>query len=256
MIVSGAEILGGAAAGAVGFFAAGPAGAAALGGIGAAAVAAIRHVGEEAAQRILGPREQIRTGAMLALTAAKIKEKADQGQQFRNDGFFDEKQPGRSDAEDIAESLISKAQREAEEKKLPYLANMLANIAFDSMISPQMAHQLAKIAEGLTYRQLVILRMIPAAASLGLRSSNYRDHGRFTKELYQVLYEIFDLERRGFIAVGGNAVLGITDLIPSLLQIQGVGADLYNLMDLQKMKATEIADVVRILRIGSSASPS
>jgi hypothetical protein len=252
MILSGAEILGGAAAGAVGFFAAGPAGAAALGGIGAAAAAALRHAGQEAAQRLLGPREQVRIGAMLALTASRIKEKAEQGHQFRNDGFFDEKEPGRSDAEDIAESLIGKAQREAEEMKLPFMANMLANIAFDSLISPQMAHQLSKIAESLTYRQLAILRTIPHAANLGLRGTNYHSHGSFSKELYQVLYEVFDLERRGFIAVGGNAVLGITDIIPRMLKIQGVGTDLYNLMGLSTMKASEVAEIVRVLSIGST----
>ena len=58
LINTGAEIAGGAVGGALGFLASGPVGAALLGAGGAAAAAALKHIGEEASERLLGPREQ------------------------------------------------------------------------------------------------------------------------------------------------------------------------------------------------------
>ena len=40
------------------------------------------------------------------------------------------------------ESTLLKSQRESEEKKLPYMAHLLANLAFDREISAEMAHQM------------------------------------------------------------------------------------------------------------------
>ena len=49
------------------------------------------------------------------------------------------------------------AQKEYEERKLQYIANLYANIAFDDSISCEMADKLLKISSELTYRQLIIL---------------------------------------------------------------------------------------------------
>lgn len=62
LIGTGSEIAGGAAAGALGFLLGGPVGAVVGGASGSAAAAALRHVGEEVSERLLGPREQVRVG--------------------------------------------------------------------------------------------------------------------------------------------------------------------------------------------------
>lgn len=64
LITGGAEIAGGAIGGALGFLAAGPAGAAALGAGGSVAGLALSHVGEDIADRFLGPREKVRIGGV------------------------------------------------------------------------------------------------------------------------------------------------------------------------------------------------
>ncbi len=248
MLNGGFQLAGGAAAAAIGFLAGGPAGAAVLGAAGAAVSQALSHVGEEISQRLLGPREKMRVGGVLALAAARIKARIDAGEKVRSDGFFDEKVSGRSDAEEIAESVILRAQREAEEKKLPYMANLLANVVFEAGISVQMAHQISRTAESLTYRQLCILRLIPIVSQLGLRSESYRTQANFPSPLLDILYEVYDLERRGIIAVGGNAVLGLTDIEPSKLIIQGLGAHLYNLMRLSDIKVEEVMPIAIALR--------
>src|SRR5687767_3997284 len=119
LVNAGAEIAGGAIGAALGFFAGGPIGAAALGAGGAAIATALKHIGEEASKRLLGPREQVRVGGVLAMTAAEVKERLNAGDKVRDDDFFEDKIGGRSDAEEVAESVLLKSQREAEERKLP-----------------------------------------------------------------------------------------------------------------------------------------
>lgn len=109
LIDAGAEVAGGAIGGALGFLAAGP-----LGAAGAAAAAALKHIGEEASERLLGPREQVRVGGVLALIAAEVKARSDAGEPLRTDGFF--QAAGRNAAEEVAEAVLLKAQREVEEK--------------------------------------------------------------------------------------------------------------------------------------------
>lgn len=89
LINTGAEIAGGAVGGALGFLAGGPAGAAILGASGAAAAAALKHIGEEASERLLGPREQVRVGGVLAIAAGEIHQRLERGESVRTDGFFD-----------------------------------------------------------------------------------------------------------------------------------------------------------------------
>src|SRR4051794_15930672 len=75
LISGGAEIAGGAVGSALGFLAAGPLGAALLGAGGAAVAMTFRHIGQEASERLLGPREKVRVGAVLAIAAAEISER-------------------------------------------------------------------------------------------------------------------------------------------------------------------------------------
>lgn len=233
LIAGGAELAGGAVGGALGFLAGGPMGAAVFGAGGAAAAMALKHIGTEAAERLLGPREKTRIGAALAIAAAEIQQRISQGQTLRGDQFFEAKPGGgRSDAEEVAENVLLKAQREAEEKKVRYLGFLLANVAFDASISPAMAHQIIKTAEQLTYRQLCLLKLAVVKGGFALRSGNYRGQGRFEKPLYQILYECLDLSHRGLVNFGSEVVFGPTDVEPGKMTIQGLGGDIFNLMRL------------------------
>jgi hypothetical protein len=154
---------------------------------------ALGKVGGEISSRQLGPREEKRVGATLIIAAAEINRRLENGDALRDDGFFDEKQTGRSDAAEVAESILLKVQREPEEKKIPYMGYLLSSIAFDPEISVQMAHQLSKIAEQLTYRQSCILKLCDVKDKYNLRDKDYRDQDVDKKDLYQVLYECAEL---------------------------------------------------------------
>lgn len=248
LINTGAEIAGGAVGGALGFLAGGPVGAALLGAGGAAAAAALKHIGEEASERLLGPREQVRVGGVLAIAAGEISQRIELGEAVRTDGFFDQNAKGRSDAEEVTESVLLKSQREPEEKKIPYMAHLLAGVAFDAQISAHMAHQITKAAEQLTYRQLCILKLAVVKDTFGLKDGDYRSHGAFAKELYQILYECLDLYHRGFINFGGDVAFGPTDVKPRGMTVQGLGADIFNLMKLSLTPNEDLMPIVSQLR--------
>lgn len=248
LISGGAEIAGSAVGAALGFFAGGPVGAAVLGAGGAAAAMALKHVGQEVSARLLAPREKVRVGGVLAIAAAEIDRRIRNGESLRSDGFFERTSTSRSDAEEVAESVLLKSQREPEERKLQYMGYLLANIAFDAEISGQMAHQIIKAAEGLTYRQLCIMKLAVVKDSFGLRSGDYRGQGSFTKDLYQVLYECLDLYNRGFVNFGGEVAFGPTDIAPGRMTVQGLGADLYNLMGLSTISNNELTPIAAQLR--------
>lgn len=248
LLDSGVEIAGGAVGGALGFFAGGPVGAAALGAAGAAAAKILKNIGQEVSERLLGPREKVRVGAVLAVAAAEINERIVSGEKIRTDGFFDEKPSGRSDAEEVAESVLLRSQREPEEKKIHYMGHLLSSVAFDPQINAHMAHQIIKAAEQLTYRQLCILKLAVTKQVWGLRNGDYQGQGSFSKELYQVLYECIDLYHRGFINFGGEVAFGPTDINPGKMAAQGLGADIYNLMRLVTIPEEDIAPIATQLK--------
>ncbi len=200
IIQQGTKIAGGAVGSALGFFAAGPAGAAVLGAMGTMASESLAHIGEEVASRMLGPREMVRVGGVLALAAERIQERIAAGDHIRDDDFFAGREGERSNADEVAESLILKAQREAEEKKIPFIANMLANIAFDPSVTVETAHQLSKTAEALTYRQLCIVRASQFMKGSNVQFRNFRSMSAIESPLMETLYETFDLMQRGLIS--------------------------------------------------------
>ena len=141
-----------------------------------------------------------------------------------------------------------KSQREPEELKLPYMAHLLSNLAFDSHISVNMAHQLIKAAEELTYRQLCIMKLTSAKDQFALRLEDYRGRGNFSRELLQVLYEYFDLYHKGLVNFGGAVAFGPSDVKPGETVIQGLGAELFNLMRLREIPIDNVTPVAAQLK--------
>ncbi len=185
---------------------------------------------------------------MLAIAALEIHQRLEKGESLRDNGFFDEKPNGRSDAEEVAEAIMLKCQREPQEKKIPYMGYLKASIAFNPDISADMGYQIIKEADQLTYRQLCILKLVAEKDKFGLRDGNYRDHGRFSKELYSVLYECMALYQKEYIAQEDSHALGLTSIVPGDMTVQGIGNDLFKLMKLSSIPDEDVIPIAEVLK--------
>ena len=229
--------------------------------VGSAAGNLLSGLGQDIWERHLSRREKQRLGTVLGVMVAEIHRRREAGESVRTDGFFDEKHSGRSDATEVAESVLLKVQREPEEKKIPYMGYLPSSIAFDSEISAQMAHQLTKIAEQLTYQQLCILKLSVVKDAYSLRNKDYRDHDDFGKDLYPLLYACAELYDREYINFGGEAdfhigehidygatIHRLTRATPGQMTLQGIGEDLFNLMKLSEIPDQDIKPIAEQLK--------
>lgn len=154
VLKAGCEITGSAIGGAMGFFMGGPLGAATAGAIGTATGGLLADV----ATRILSRREKVRIGATAQYAYDQIQQNIERGKQVRQDSFMKPLASGRAPFQEIFEGVLLKAQREHEEKKLRYIGQFFANVAFDRYCSAEQANYLLTLLERLTYQQLVMIR--------------------------------------------------------------------------------------------------
>ena len=203
-------------------------------------------IGDEIKARHLSRVESKKIGDVYLAAQIKIQDKLSSGVPLRNDSFYEETCTDRSSAEEILEGIIFAAQRENEEKKLLYLANLYANINFDKRISRSMANQLIKIASDISYRQLVIISVI-GKYQIGQISSPMLKSEEFTEihgyENISIASEIYDLYRRSLL-FSKNVILDTVGFTPSLLTINGMGSLLFELMELSSIKLDEDAKPV------------
>lgn len=263
LIKSGSAITGRSAGAAASAALAGPLGAIPGAAVGAAsgilAEQVFEVVGKEFAAHVLGLREENRIGATIIYAKNKIRGRLNAGEQLRNDGFFSLPQPPhpacleipfieRPPADEVLEGVLLAAQREHEEKKLPFISNLLANILFDPNIDKMQANLMIKISSDITYTQFCILKIFGCTKKFpSLRDENYRGEGQLGFKLISLLEEISDLWNQGVLNCSGKAHLGLTDVNPSKMNIQGIGILLYKLMELEKIDESDIESAVSLL---------
>lgn len=242
-------ILGGAA-GAIG----GPAGIVAGAIVGTVCEHLFSKIGNDIKERILSKSEDRKIETVFSRAAKRISEKLEAGKTIRQDDFFSESIDGRSPAEEILEKTLFVAQREAEERKLPYLANLYANIVFDTSITREQANQLIKAAEEISYEQLVIISVIAfyqiARQQFGTINPKEQD---FRQTAYKevrgydniaILTSTYDLIRRGII-FAHQIPIDVASINPSSLYIAGLGANLLNFMELSSIPYDQLTEKIR-----------
>ena len=222
----------------------------ALTAIGATGV--YQRVGIEMADHWLAPREQARVGSVLASSVGMLKSELEQGKSLRSDGFFDV-DAGRSDAEEIMEGVLRKAQAEYEERKLQYLARMWSTACLDETFGTDKLNYMVKLAEQLTYRQLVILSIAGAMTQANnadifrFRDQDYEKAGlKMGSETSIVLSEVMVLHYLNCVKV--IAPLGHVQIVPSELKLDTWGVALYIAMGLSGINCQDRKPVVDLLR--------
>lgn len=150
----------------------------------------------EVASRSLSKREEEKVGAVGAIMFNEIQGRLSAGFNIRDDGFFDAPPKGRSAADEICEGILIKAKHEHEERKLYFMGNLLANIAFDSSCTKDEANHLLKVAEVLTYQQLGILSLAMRHGHMHLRPTSYGPGAKVPYSTISCLQDILDLHKR------------------------------------------------------------
>jgi hypothetical protein len=149
-----------AVGGGAGFATGGPIG----GAVGAAAPLVNRgllRAVREFRERVLGQREAFRVLTVAQCAKAKYEKNIMEGKQLRSDDFFlEDEATGRSSADEIIEGTFLAAQREHEERKVPYYANLVANLPFEPAVDRYTANLLLRTAQELSYRQLCLLALV------------------------------------------------------------------------------------------------
>lgn len=218
----------------VGLVLAGPVGAVAGSLAGTVMENVVKKIGEEIKARKLSKAENKKVGSVYTLAKENIALKLNAGKMLRGDDFFTEKETDRSTAEEILEGTLFAAQREAEERKLPYYSRMYANMAFSTDVTRPMANQIIKIAEQLTYRQLLILNVIGTYQGAGFpfKKTAYETVSGLTN--VAIASEIFELYRMSLLS-SSSVIFDSAGINPSALSITGYGAHIFNLMELHTL---------------------
>jgi len=257
LIAAGADLAGTLATTAAGFLVAGPIGA--FGGAvsGLVLKQALTKVGADIHDRMLGPRERVRIGAAGAYAIARIERNLGEGKPPRDDGFFEEKKHGRSQAEEVLEGVLLKAKNDHEEKKAQYLGNLFGNVAFDPYLSASEANLILKYAEEMTYRELLCVALLGKSAAFNLRASPFPTQVTYTT--LGILHELYDLARNDIIrqqapgSDAGEIILELRQIVPAHLSLRAFGQIIYAALGLDEVPHDEVEQLVaKYLRHGGS----
>jgi len=126
--------------------------------IGAMAGTTITSVGREVVARVITTKQEARVGAVFVQAGAAIMAAEIEGRSVRDDGFW---KGDHSAGYEFAEGVMHVAMESFEERKIPYLGNLLANVATNPEIDPNTANGAIALSERLSwldYKLLGILR--------------------------------------------------------------------------------------------------
>jgi hypothetical protein len=204
LVEGGAELVGALAVGGLGLIG-GPVGALGGAALGVTVTRVVKALGAH-----FSARERVRVGAAVAMIAADSEQRREHGQGARDDGFFDERGGLRPDAEELLEGVLRQAAGAYEERKVPLLAHLYAEVAHDETIPAADAQYLVRLSGELTWRQFVALSVLQhhdehfrdLARAHGLRQEGRSDPDP------AVLLELDDLSDRRLVGVneGGGHV--------------------------------------------------
>ncbi|MAT69575.1 MAG: hypothetical protein CMJ58_08625 [Planctomycetaceae bacterium] len=107
------------------------------------------------------------------------------------------------------EGSLLKCKNEFQEKKIPFMANIFAEVAFRDDVSTALAHQVYVIADRMTYRQLLIVATVHRKEEIAFDTTKWNTSftmcfipGRsrahvMTDELAGFMRELYALSRTG-----------------------------------------------------------
>lgn len=234
-------------------------------GVGVALGEVFARVGLELYDRLLAPRQGARAAGALDVALVRVQERKEAGDRLREDGFFDAGPDGRADAEEVLEGTLLTAANAYEERKVPHIGRLYANLAFDPSVSAAHANFLLRLADRLTYRQLTILAFFTKAqagdyerAVLGLTAEASETGRRPSPALLAEMDDVSDerllgIRQNNGTATPPDATFGGSGWKPGNVGSAApmvVGETLHRLMDLDAIPDADLDAVLAELRGG------
>lgn len=249
IVGAGADMAGAATGATLSTFLGGPAGAA----IGAAIGHTFRKIGAEIDNRYISPREDERVASALSYAIERAEEKIEEGEEIRDDGFFDEGTDDRSSADEIVEGALIAAQREHEERKIEYIGSLIANICFDESLDSSQSNALISTAERMSWRQIRILSYISR-----LQEFTGRNREAHTFDFVSIrglelppddfLHEFSELQQMRLL-MDLEAFMDFP-LDPEKYVVSKFGRQLYSLMELDSVEISVLQEIHDLCKFG------
>lgn len=231
---------------------------------------AIETTLEEVTNRDLSSRETARVAYSASVVISKIAKKLNNGESLRSDNaFFTNNGVQNSNAEELFEGVLLQCKRAHEEKKIRYISNIMANIAFDEDFGISEANQLLKLAENMTYRQLVYIAVINEneLSSQNLRTNKLTSPDFRDVLAHQELLELINLGVINQVMIDDqhmeitpeylhdcvlderyNSIFSWEEVLPGALVLSPtLGVIVNSVMDLDEIEDTDIKEAINFL---------
>ncbi|MFD2825258.1 hypothetical protein ACFSYG_02145 [Leeuwenhoekiella polynyae] len=243
----GTDIVGGGIGGALGLIG-GPLGAIAGGALGVA----LTHGIKEIVNRQLSNRQEIRVSASTVYILSGVTEKLENGEQIRQDNFFDN-QNGRSSAEELFEGIILKCKDQYQEKKIHFLSKIYEKTIFDQNISYETANQILNISESFTYRKICIVafygRIDNFDRTLILKEPYiWYENATYSLDTEILKQDIFELMNLGILDNNNTMTSTRNGIVPNNFKLTEIGDILFLLMDLNEVIVEDINPIYELLK--------
>jgi hypothetical protein len=203
------------------------------------------------ATRMLSERQEKRVAIVVVEAFAAVRAKEALGQTMRDDGFFDGE---RSDGDEFIEGALRAAMDSFEERKLPYLANLLANVCFDAGIDVATANAALRLADQLSWMELQMLGLFWAAESAGKYTLPEVEKWNLVANWFDatVNQTYIDLNDKHRLVVhkeerADHEELARFDLNLNAVVVTNLGRLVAGLMELQEIPQTDIAPIYEAL---------
>jgi hypothetical protein len=242
VVESGAAIAGGVTGTVIGTLMAGSVGAV-VGLLGGAAVGQVIEKGiVELTSRVLSTRQKFRAETTAKYAILKIQQFLNERHTPRNDDFFDKDETDRSKADELFEGVLLKAKNEPAEKKIRFLGNLFANVAFRADVPTTVANFLLSTAEALSYRQFCFIALLHQQGILNVENLRGRDHTILDLQILK--REEWSLQPQDF---------GTFGLIEGSIEwedwLTDMGDMFYDLLSLNAIPQQDIDEVSRLIDI-------
>lgn len=217
---------------------------------GAVAGTSIAAVGRDVLARIISPRQTVRVGAVFMQAGAEINAQLALGKTIRDDGFWDGEH---SHGSEFAEGVMLAAMATFEERKVPYLANILASVSFADNIDAATANWAIRTGEQLSWLEMCLLGIVTRSDEFPLPDEPMRNaedwNGWQVKQAFSAMSMPRDLIQYKR-AVTAEHRIATWDLRLSAVTLGREGLLISQLMDLRSIPQPDLAPVFKLLTTG------